>query len=166
MDAVENVLPDISTPSNKHPGFDGLNYTFWRFKMEKFIKAHGYRLWNIIQNGNLVPKDSEGTPKAEDKFTDDDFAMMELNHKAIHMIQCALSQKESFRISHLKSAKEMWDALQTAHEGTTGVKDRRVEMLVEEFHKFTILSDEPIGDLEIRFTHLINNLATLGRTIC
>ena len=133
--------------------------------MENFIKAHGYRLWNIIQNGNLVPKDSEGTPKTEDKFTNEDFAMMELNHKAIPMIQCALSQKEYFRISHLKSAKEMWDALQTAHEGTTGVKDKRVEMLVEEFHKFTMVPDEPIRDLEIRFTHLINNLAALGRTI-
>ena len=113
MDAVENVLPDISTPPNKPPGFDGLNFTFWKFKMENFIKAHGYRLWIIILNGNLVPKDS--TPKTEDKFTDEDFAMMELNHKAILMIQCALSQKEYFRISHLKSAKEMWDALQTAH---------------------------------------------------
>ena len=61
--------------------------------------------------------------------------------------------------------KEMWDALQTEHEGTSGVKDRRVEMLVEEFHKFTMLPDEPIRDLELRFTHLINNLASLGKTI-
>ena len=44
----------------------------------------------------------------------------------------------------------MWDALQTAHEGTTGVKDRRVEMLVEEFHKFTMVPDEHTRDLEIR----------------
>ena len=38
-------------------------------------------------------------------------------------------------------------------------------MLIEEFHKFTMIPDEPIRDLEIRFTHLINNLAALGRTI-
>ena len=58
----------------------------------------------------------------------------------------------------------MWDALQVAHEGTSGVKDRRVEMLVEEFHKFEMLKDERVRDLEIRFTHLINNIAALGRT--
>ena len=58
----------------------------------------------------------------------------------------------------------MWDALQTAHEGTSGVKDRRVEMLVEEFHKFEMLKDERVRDLEIRFTHLITNLAALGKT--
>ena len=59
----------------------------------------------------------------------------------------------------------MWEALETAHSGTSGVKDRRVEMLVEEFYKFTMLPDEPIRDLELRFTHLINNLASLGKTI-
>ena len=94
MDAVENVLHDISTPPNKPPGFDDLNYTFWRFKMENFIKAHGFRLWNIIRNGNLVPKNAYGSPKTEDQFTDEDCAKMELNYKAILMIQYALSQKE------------------------------------------------------------------------
>ena len=46
------------------------------------------------------------------------------------------------------------------------MKARRVEMLVEEFHKFAMLSPtEPIRELELRFTHLINNLASLGKDI-
>ena len=57
MDPVENVLPDISTPSNKPPGFDGLNYTFWRFKMENYIKANGLRIWDVIERGDNVPLD-------------------------------------------------------------------------------------------------------------
>ena len=68
-------------------------------------------------------------------------------------------------ISHHKTAKDMWEALEAAHSGTKGVKARRVEMLVEEFHKFTKLPNEPIRDLELRFTHLINNLASLGKDI-
>ena len=109
--------------------------------------------------------DDEGLAKPRSKFSDDDYFKVELNHRAILMIQCALSQKEFFRISHHKTAKEMWEALETVHAGTSGVKDRRVEMLVEEFHKFTMLPNEPIRDLELRFTHLINNLASLGKTI-
>ena len=131
MDAEQNVLPDISTPPNKPPGFDGHNYTFWRFKMENYIKAHGLRVWDVIESGNNVPRDAEGREKTKAQFSEDDYTKVELNYKAILMIQCALSPKEYFRISHLKMAKEMWDALQTAHEGTAGVKDRRVEMLVE-----------------------------------
>ena len=151
MTALENVLLD-GTPSNKPPSFDGRNYTFWKFKMEVFIKAHGYKLWNIIERENIIPKDEIGFPKTEDEYNDEDYVMLELNYKAVLMIQCALSQTIFFRVSHLKSAKEMWDALQIAHEGTTGAKDRRVEMLVEEFHKFEILKDERIRDMEIRFT--------------
>ena len=60
----------------------------------------------------------------------------------------------------------MWEALEAAHSRTRGVKARRVEMLVEEFHKFAMLSPtEPIRELELRFTHLINNLASLGKDI-
>ena len=64
-----------------------------------------------------------------------------------------------------KGAKEMWEALEAAHSGTKGVKARRVEMLVEEFHKFTMLPNELIRDLELRFTLLINNLTSLGKNI-
>ena len=73
MDAVEKILHDISTPANKPPGFDGHNYTFWRFKMENFIKAHGLRIWDIIENGNFVPKDAEDKPKTKDQFTEEDY---------------------------------------------------------------------------------------------
>ena len=37
---------------------------------------------------------------------------------------------------------------------------------MEEFHKFAMLSPtEPIRELELRFTHFINNLASLGKDI-
>ena len=164
-DQIQNTLPDVSMPPNKPPGFDGYNYPFWKFRMENYIKANGLRIWDVIERGDNIPLDDEGFAKPQSRFTNDDYFKVEMNHKAINFIQCALSQKEYFRISHHKTAKEMWEALETAHAGTSGVKDRRVEMLVEEFHKFTMLPDEPIRDLEIRFTHLINNLAALGKTI-
>ena len=165
MDAEQNILPDVSIPPSKPPGFDGYNYPFWKFKMENYIKANGLRIWDVIERGDNVPLDDEGFEKPRSSFTNDNYFKVELNHRAIHLIQCVLSQKEYFRISHHKTAKEMWEALETAHAGTSGVKDRKVEMLVEEFHKFTMLPDEPIRDLELRFTHLINNLASLGKTI-
>ena len=133
--------------------------------MDNYIKANGLRIWDVIERGDNVPLDDEGFAKPRSSFTNDDYFKVELNHKAINFIQCALSQKEFFKISHHKTTKETWEALETAHAGTSGVKDRRVEMLVEEFHKFTMLPDEPIRDLELRFTHLINNLASLGKNI-
>ena len=134
--------------------------------METFIKASGLRIWDVIEHGNNVPLDDEGFAKPRTRFTNEDYDLVELNHKAVHYIQCALSPKEFHRISHHKTAKDMWEALEAAHSGTKGVKARRVEMLVEEFHKFAMLSPtEPIRELKLRFTHLINNLASLGKDI-
>ena len=133
--------------------------------MTVFIKANGYKLWQIIDKGDLKPVDEQGNEKPESRWTEADLALLELNNKATHMIQSALTPKELFRVCHLGSAKEMWDALKIAHEGTSGVKDRKVETLVEEFHKFEMHDGERIRDLEIRFTHLINNRAALGRKV-
>ena len=90
MASLENVLPEGSN-INKPPGFDGQHYTFWKLKMEVFIKANGYKLWKIIEKGDIVPKDDRGEPKDEDSFTDDDYTNMELNNKAALLIQNAKS---------------------------------------------------------------------------
>ena len=38
------------------------------------------------------------------------------------MIISALGVDEYYRVSHCMTTKEMWDALEVAHEGTTEVK--------------------------------------------
>ena len=107
MDAEHHSLPDVAMQPNKPPGFDGYNYPFWKFKMENFIKASGLRIWDVIEHGDNVPLDDEGFAKPRSRFTNDDYFQVELNFKAIHYIQCALSPKEFHRISHHKTAKEM-----------------------------------------------------------
>ena len=120
----------------------------------------------LFRSRDHTPLDDEGFAKPRSSYTPQDYALVQLNYRAMHYIQCALSPKEFHRISHHKNAKDMWEALEAAHSGTRGVKARRVEMLVEEFHKFAMLSPtEPIRELELRFTHLINNLASLGKDI-
>ncbi|KAI9126848.1 hypothetical protein K1719_002444 [Acacia pycnantha] len=62
------------------------------------------------------------TPKKEEEYDDNDKKQVTLNMKAIHMLQSALGQKEYLRICTLPSAKQMWDALEIAHEGTVRSK--------------------------------------------
>ena len=57
------------------------------------------------------------------KFDENDKRLITLNSKAILMIQSALSQKEYFRICNLSTTKEMWQALEIAHEGTSSIKE-------------------------------------------
>ena len=50
--------------------------------METFIKASGLRIWDVIEHGNNVPLDDEGFAKPRSRFTNEDYALVELNHKA------------------------------------------------------------------------------------
>ena len=79
------------------------------------------------------------------------------------MLQNALSQQEYFRICTLRSAKAMWDALEIAHERTIGVKQNRVNTLMTEYDILRMKPNETISEFQLRFTHLINQLAALGK---
>ena len=45
------------------------------------------------------------------------------------------------------------------------MKNSRIEQLVGEFHRLAMKEGETIREFELRLTHLINNLAALGKEI-
>ncbi|XP_070043110.1 uncharacterized protein [Nicotiana tomentosiformis] len=62
-----------------------------------------------------------------------------------------------------KTRKE--EALQTAHEGTTQVKQSKIDMLTTEYRLFIMKDDESIQDMHTRFTSIINEMHSLGEII-
>ncbi|KAH1189167.1 hypothetical protein GmHk_20G056991 [Glycine max] len=58
----------------------------------------------------------------------------------------------------------MWDTLQLTHEGTTDVKRSRVNTLTHEYELFRMNTNENIQSMQKRFTHIVNHLASLGKT--
>ena len=57
----------------------------------------------------------------------------------------------------------MWDTLQVTHEGTTDVKRSRINTLTHEYELFRMNQNETIQDMQKRFTHIVNRLASLGK---
>ena len=57
----------------------------------------------------------------------------------------------------------MWDTLQVTHEGTTNVKTSRINTLTHEYELFRMNANESIQDMQKRFTHIVNHLASLGK---
>ncbi|XP_070032852.1 uncharacterized protein [Nicotiana tomentosiformis] len=64
------------------------------------------------------------------------------------ILVCGIRPDEYNCISACQSAKEIWEAFQTTHEGTTQMKE-----------------DESIQDMHTRFTSIINELHSLGEVI-
>ncbi|XP_019230087.1 PREDICTED: uncharacterized protein LOC109211041 [Nicotiana attenuata] len=67
--------------------------------------------------------------------------------------------------SACQSAKEIWETLQTAHEGITQVKQSEIDMVTTGYELFRMKDDESIHDIHTRFTSIINELHSLGESI-
>ncbi|XP_070039830.1 uncharacterized protein [Nicotiana tomentosiformis] len=105
--------------------FNEKYYRLWKVRMEDFLIAENYELRTIVNRGPLTPTKQNGqneiVPKDPSEFVAADFKMMEKNVKAKKILICRLGPDEHNRISACSNAKEIWDALQTAHERTNQV---------------------------------------------
>jgi len=102
------------------PLFKGTNFAYWKNLMQMFIKTEDYELWNIITKGLCVPTttvDWKVVKKTEEQYTQEDYARLSKNYKAMHILYCGLDANEYNRICACESAKEIWDKLVVMYEG-------------------------------------------------
>ncbi|XP_057756242.1 uncharacterized protein LOC130975462 [Arachis stenosperma] len=154
--------------SNRPHLFHGKNYTYWKERIKIFVQAVDYRLWKIILEGLqfLTTTSAEGVVslKPEANWTEEDRKKMELNAKAVNLLNCDISFEEYRRVSRCTTAKEIWDKLQITHEGTTIVKKTRIDMLNREYKMFAMKEGESIDELFERFNTIIVGLDAIGIT--
>ncbi|XP_058222936.1 uncharacterized protein LOC131332656 [Rhododendron vialii] len=152
--------------SNRPPLFSGTNYNYWKARMRIYIQTD-YKLWRIIVDGPHRPtKTVNGVVvfKEEKEWDANDVKGIELNAKAMNLLYCALDPNEFNRVSTCESAKEIWDKLEVTHEGTSQVKESKIDMLVHKYELFKMQPDESISDMFTRFTDIINGLKSLGKS--
>ncbi|XP_016184183.1 uncharacterized protein LOC107625950 isoform X2 [Arachis ipaensis] len=147
---------------NRPPFFNGKYYNYWKERMKIFVQSMDYNIWKIIMNGPQTPTkigvDGVVTPKTETEWNEDDKKKVELNAKALNLLNCAISFEEYRKISISKTAKEIWDKLQVTHDGTPRVKEMRIDMLNKEYEIFFMKEGESIDDMFERFSIIIYNL--------
>ncbi|XP_070019413.1 uncharacterized protein [Nicotiana sylvestris] len=138
--------------------------------MRDFMMVEDSKLWDVICDGPYVPTKKVGdppvtTPKTRKEYNNADRKAVEKNFHAKKILVCGIGPDECNRISACQSAKEIWEALQTAHEETTQVNQSKINMLTTEYELFRMKDDESIQDMYTRFTSIINELHTLGEII-
>jgi len=88
-------------------------------------------VWDIVVNGQFEPQiaanGKEGVilPKTKAGWNDNEKKKVQYDLKARNILISSLGVNEYHSVSHCKTAKDMWDALETLQEGTDEVKQKK-----------------------------------------
>jgi hypothetical protein len=86
------------------------------------------------------------------------------NSQATTILLASLCQEEYNKVQGLKSAKEIWDVLKTAHEGDEVTKITKRETIKGELGSFVLNQGEEPQAMYNRLKTLVNQVRNLGST--
>ena len=102
-------------------------------------------------------------PEVEWTTTEDRLATS--NSKALNAIFNAVDLNQFKLISTCETAKEAWDILKIAHEGTNAVKLSKLQILTTRFENLKMEEEETITEFNARLCDIANEAFALGEKI-
>ncbi|GJX58275.1 hypothetical protein Tco_0289665 [Tanacetum coccineum] len=141
-------------------------FCFWKARFETYVKSKDIYLWQVIQNGDFYfeVEDSETKLIKEMPYEilkDTEKKQLSKNEEAKMTIYNALPRKEYERVFMCKTAKEIWHVLIITHQGNSQVKNFKIDLLTQEYEKFSISSNETIDSGFTRFNAIVTSLKSL-----
>jgi hypothetical protein len=130
---ISKRTPLLSVPLGKPPVFNGEDYCMWSDKMRHHLTSLHTSIWDVVEFGVQVPSiQDEG-------YDSDEVAQIQhFNSQATTILLASLSQEEYNKVQGLKSPKEIWDVLKTAHEGDEVTKITKRETIEGELGRFML----------------------------
>ena len=155
--------------TQRPPMFNEKFHSYWKNRMEIFIKAENYQVWRVIEAGDFVVTktnaEKEVIPKPISEYDKDDYDKMEINALAVQLFQCGLGPHEHNRVMGCKNGKKIWDLLQITHESTNEVKRSKIDLLMSKYERFEMIPKETIQEMLTHFTNIVNELVSLRKKI-
>jgi hypothetical protein len=109
---ISKHTPLLSVPLGKPPIFYGEDYCMWSDKMRHHLTSLHTSIWDIVEFGAQEPS------VGDEGYDSDEVAQIRhFNSQASTILLASLSREDYNKVQGLKSAKEIWDVLKTAHEG-------------------------------------------------
>jgi hypothetical protein len=154
---IPKHTPLLSIPLGKPPTFDGEDYARWSDLMRYHLTSLHKSIWDVIEFGVQVPS------VGDEDYDEDEVAQNQhFNSQATTILLASLSREEYNKVQGLKSAKEIWDTLKTAHEGDEVTKITKRETIEGELGRFRLRQGEEPQDMYNRLKTLVNQVHNLG----
>jgi hypothetical protein len=156
---ISKRAPLLSVPLGKPPVFYGEDYCMWSDKMRHHLTSLHASIWDIVEFGAQVP--SQG----DEGYDSDEVAQIQhFNSQATTILLASLCREEYNKVQGLKSAKEIWDVLKTAHEGDEVTKITKRETIEGELGRFVLNQGEEPQAMYNRLKTLVNQVRNLRST--
>jgi hypothetical protein len=156
---ISKRTPLLSVPLGKPPVFDGEDYCMWSDKMRHHLTSLHTSIWDVVEFGVQVPSIGD-----EDYDLDEVAQIRHFNSQATTILLASLSREEYNKVQGLKSAKEIWEVLKTAHEGDEVTKITKWETIEGELDRFMLNQGEEPQAMYNRLKTLVNQVRNLGST--
>ncbi|CAM8940967.1 unnamed protein product [Rhodiola kirilowii] len=151
------------------PLLDGSNFATWKPVMRSFLKSLDEKAWKAVLRGWTEPimnnLTGEPVPKPEALWIEDEDKASMGNSKAMNAIFSAVDENVMKLIINCEVAKEAWDILQTAFEGTDKVRNSRMQAVTTKFEEMKMKESESIAEYNTRVLELSNEASALGKPI-
>jgi hypothetical protein len=131
----------------------------WSDKMRHHLTSLHESIWDIVEFGAQAPKVGD-----KDYDSDEATQIRHFNSQATSILLVSLCREEYNKVQGLKSAKEIWDILKTAHEGDEVTKITKRETIVGELGRFVLNKGEQPQAMYNRLKTMVNQVRNLGST--
>jgi len=156
---------------NRPPLLDGSNYDYWKSRMSTFLKSIDNKTWKAVLKvwEHPVALDKDGNketilkPEEQWSTTEDELALG--NSKALNALFNGVDKNMFRLIKQCTVAKNAWEILKTAHEGTSKVKSSRLRLLTTKFENLKMMEGENIQDYYLNILNIANSFDSHGEKI-
>jgi hypothetical protein len=156
---ISKRTPLLSVPLGKPPIFYGEDYCMWSDKMRHHLTSLHASIWDIVEFGAQVPS------VGDEGYDSDKVAQIKhFDSQATTILLASLCREEYNKVQGLKSAKEIWDVLKTAHEGDEVTKITKQETIEGELGRFVLNQGEKPQAMYNQLKTLVNQVRNLGST--
>ncbi|XP_019185052.1 PREDICTED: uncharacterized protein LOC109180022 [Ipomoea nil] len=150
------------------PQLVGDNYAYWKVRTRTHLKAQGEAVWCIIVTGWEHPtkasttEDETRVTKPENEWTQAQKTSAGHNDKALDIIYGLIHESQFPIVAGHDSAKGAWEALEATYEGTSSVKQSKLQLVQSDFKELRMNEDETIVTFHTRVQELANRAMVLG----
>ena len=135
---------------NGVPLFNENNYALWKGRMEVYLLAQGYEVWDTIQNWFTSTTNEQGKNNL-------------VNYaKAKNIVISGLIESTYHKVWGCKNSKNVWDKLENMYAGDSNFKEEKLQIYREKFEQLRMKEECNIVSYFQSVDKITNTLEGLG----